>query len=704
MKVKEVMTLDPIVLTASMKVKEAASILSEHRIDGAPVVDEKGLLEGIFTKTHVLRAVSQDINGVYYRVGDLMTTKVVTISPEIECEEAAKLQVGRLLVVDNDGKVIGILTHSDLLRAFVNEVNNTLGKLNAIIDSTHNAIVSVNKDGEIELFNHAAEQLTGVKREKAKGVKIDKIITSVGIYKQLYKGISEHSHKLVVNQKKLISNQTPILRDGKIIGAVSILQDISELENISKELEATRELSKELEAIIDSSFDGIFVTDKTGKVLRINKAYERITGIKANQIVGRTMTSLVEAGVYSRSVSMMVIEEKKPVTIAQSVNTGRDVLVTGNPIFDSQGDIFRIVTNVRDITELNDLRQELEKAQEMEKLYYLELEQLRNAVNNHFEAVVVSKEMQDIMELVTRVSGIDVTVLVLGESGVGKEVVVKILHNKSRRNKGPFIKVNCGAIPEHLLESELFGYEGGAFTGAKKEGKPGMFQLANQGTLFLDEIGEMPMNLQVKLLRVLAEREITRVGGTKPIPVDVRIVVATNRNLEEMVKQGLFREDLYYRLNVVPIVIPPLRSRKEDIPSLALHFLDQFNSQYGVEKKLSYEVIQCLVEYDWPGNVRELKNVIERMVVTTPSNLLAVEHIPKYLAKETMDSNKKILVNGIIPLSEAVEEVEKQIIYNAMNKHKTTRKIAAALGVDQSTIVRKIQKYALNKTDVVIHH
>jgi PAS domain S-box-containing protein len=704
MKVKEVMTLDPIVLTASMKIKEAASILSEHRIDGAPVVDEKGFLEGIFTKTHVLRAVSQDINGVNYRVGDLMTTKVVTISPEIECEEAAKLKIGRLLVVNNDGKIIGILTHSDLLRAFVNEVNNTLGKLNAIIDSTHNAIISVNKDGEIELFNHAAEQLTGVKKEKAKGVKIDKIITSVGIYKQLYRGISEHSHKLVVNQKKLISNQTPILRDGEIVGAVSILQDISELENISKELEATRELSKELEAIIDSSFDGIFVTDKTGKVLRINKAYERITGIKAEQVVGRTMTSLVAAGVYSRSVSMMVIEEKKPVTIAQSVNTSRDVLVTGNPIFDSQGDIFRIVTNVRDITELNDLRQELEKAQEMEKLYYLELEQLRNAVNNHCEAVVVSKEMQDIMELVTRVSGIDVTVLVLGESGVGKEVVVKILHNKSRRNKGPFIKVNCGAIPEHLLESELFGYEGGAFTGAKKEGKPGMFQLANQGTLFLDEIGEMPMNLQVKLLRVLAEREITRVGGTKPIPVDVRIVVATNRNLEEMVKQGLFREDLYYRLNVVPIVIPPLRSRKEDIPSLALHFLDQFNSQYGVEKKLSYEVIQCLMEYDWPGNVRELKNVIERMVVTTPSNLLAVEHIPKYLAKETMDSNKKILVNGIIPLSEAVEEVEKQIIYNAMNKHKTTRKIAAVLGVDQSTIVRKIQKYALNKTDVVIHH
>jgi len=624
--------------------------------------------------------------------------------PDTECSDAAKTPVGRLPVADEDGNLLGIVTKGDLLRAFIDKYKDTLGKLNAVIDSAHNAIISVNRDGKVDLFNQAAERLTGVSVEQAVGKRIDHLFPTTGLLEQLHTGIPKYSQKIVVNERTLLSNRTPIYEDGEIVGAVAILQDVSELESFSKELAVTKEMRQELEAIIDSSFDGIFVTDDKGKVLRVNKAYERLTGIKGEQIVGQTMNDLVAAGFYSRSVSMKVIEEKKPVTIAQKVKSGRRVLVTGNPVMDAQGQIFRIVTNVRDVTELNELRQQLEKAQELEKLYHQELEQLRHSISGQSDAVVVSQEMKDIFELAVRVSSVDATILILGESGVGKEVVAKTLHKHSRRKNNSFLKVNCGAIPEHLLESELFGYEGGAFTGAKKEGKPGIFELSNKGTLFLDEIGELSLNLQVKLLRVLAEREITRVGGTNPIPIDVRIIVATNRNLEDMVKRGQFREDLYYRLNVVPIVIPPLRQRKEDIPPLALHFLNQFNAQYGVQKKLSYEVFNYLREYDWPGNVRELRNVIERMVVTTPDDLLEVRHIPKGLAQNTVDSHNVVQVNGIIPLNDAVREVEKQVLLNALRKYKTSRQLASVLKVDQSTIVRKMHKYGLGDSDAMIHN
>lgn len=698
MKVKDVMTRDPITLDTRMNIREAARILSEHSIDGAPVIED-GCIKGIFTKSHVLRAVASGIDLQQTLVREVMTQNVVTISPEVTCEEAAQANFGRLPVVDEQGKLVGILTVSDLLRAFEAENKDTLTKLNTILNSTYNAIIAVNKEGVIEIFNLAAERLTGVKAEEAIGLRIDQIFPNTGIYEQLQTEKAQYSQKLIYHDRKLLSNRTPIIVDGEIIGAVAVLQDMSDLESISKELTATKELSHELEAIIESSFDGIYVTDGRGKTLRVNRAYERLTGVKREEVLGKTMRELVDAGVYSQSVSLLVLEEKKPVTITQKVITGKSVLVTGNPIFDQNDKIFRVVTNVRDITELNELRRQLEQAQEMEKWYHLELKQLRSAINSQCDAVAVSGPMKEVVQLATRVSTVDATILILGESGVGKEVVAKIIHKNSRRKNGPFIKVNCGAIPEQLLESELFGYEGGAFTGAKKEGKAGLFELANRGTLFLDEIGELSLNLQVKLLRVLAEREIMRVGGGKPIPVDVRIVVATNRDLEDMVKCGLFREDLYYRLNVVPIVIPPLRERKEDIPSLALHFLNQFNSHYGLQKKLSYEVLERLMLYDWPGNIRELKNVVERMVVTTTDDLLGVEHLPKYLGSETSKNDARISVKGVMPLNDAIEEVEKQIIQNALKKHKTSRKMAAVLGVNQSTIVRKINKYGFKLSD-----
>jgi transcriptional regulator with PAS, ATPase and Fis domain/NAD-dependent dihydropyrimidine dehydrogenase PreA subunit len=308
--------------------------------------------------------------------------------------------------------------------------------------------------------------------------------------------------------------------------------------------------------------------------------------------------------------------------------------------------------------------------------------------------IAYSIEMGKVLQVATKVAQVTSTVMILGESGVGKEVVARFVHNASLRRGGPFVTINCGAIPPNLLESELFGYEAGAFTGAKRQGKPGMIETASSGTLFLDEISDLPLDLQVKLLQVIQERRLTRVGGIQPIEVDIRIIAATNRDLAKMVERGEFRADLFYRLNVVPIVIPPLRSRRDDIIPLIYHFLAKHNNTHRYNKTISRETREVLTQYSWPGNVRELENLIERLVVTVEGDEIGVEDLPQYIKERDVSCNSKVIVEGVIPLREAVEEVERQLIKHAQEEHETTYEIAEALGVNQSTVVRKLKKYA----------
>jgi len=300
--------------------------------------------------------------------------------------------------------------------------------------------------------------------------------------------------------------------------------------------------------------------------------------------------------------------------------------------------------------------------------------------------------MERVYQLAARVAAVDSTVLVTGESGVGKQVVAETIHRMSKRSDGPFVTVCCGAIPENLLESELFGYEAGAFTGALREGKPGTIEVSHGGTLFLDEIGDLPLSLQVKLLHFLQNKQIVRVGGTKSRSVDTRVVAATNLDLRSMVDKREFREDLYYRLNVVPIIIPPLRDRREDIPILVSHFLSRYNERYGLDKRISPDTLNLLVEYDWPGNVRELENMVERLVVTVEDPVITPLHVPKGILRGS-SSDRPVTVAGVMPLKEAIEEVECQLIEKAYSRFGNTYKMAEALGVNQSTIVRKMHKY-----------
>lgn len=449
----------------------------------------------------------------------------------------------------------------------------------------------------------------------------------------------------------------------------------------------------EIEAIMNACYDGIYVADQNLVSIWANKAFENITGMPLDLLIGKSLFDMHAEKYISEVISLRVLEQRQPVTRLQTYKNGKTALVTGIPII-KDNKVEKIVGTVRDMTDIKKLTDELKRNQALTIHYQRELEDLK--IKDAIKSMVVfnSTKIKKLVELALRVSKVSSSVLILGESGVGKEVIAKLIHKSSPRRDQPFIEVNCGAIPKELIESELFGYESGAFTGAKREGKLGLFELANKGTIFLDEIGELPMEMQVKLLRVIQDLKVTKVGGTKPIPLDIKIIAATNRNLEEMVDNKEFREDLFYRINIVTIEIPPLRERKEDISVLSKHFLKLFNDQYNKDKYFHYKLIETFENYEWPGNVRELRNIIERLVVLTEEQCINSEHLPtKYTQRKELIKDR----NLDRPLKDILEELEKEVIKTALIKYKTAVNAAKSLGLSQPTMTRKMQKYKLKE-------
>lgn len=565
-----------------------------------------------------------------------------------------------------------------------------------ISECSPNGIIVTNKDFNINFINATAERITGVSAKDAINNHIYSVFPQIP---QLNgkNNLNKNSDSISINGKNLHTKVFSIKNEHNDEYIVFMMQDISEEIKLTLELEKSYHIIKELEDILEGSFDGVLVTDGEGNVLLVNKSYERVTGITKEEMMGRNMKELINPIWMKNSVVFPVIESKKPVSLHHTTRYGKNIIVTGTPVFREKSKIDKIVVNARDISEIYELREELQKAREVGKLYFNNDLDGEYKINNKSDVVVASEDMKEMFSLANKVSNFDTTVLILGESGVGKDVVAKYIHANSLRREKPFIVINCGAIPEHLLESELFGYERGAFTGASKDGKMGLFEAARGGILFLDEIGEMSTNLQVKLLRVLESREINRIGSIKTIPVDVRIIAATNRNLEKRVQTGEFREDLFYRLNVIQIKIPPLRERIQDIGPLSLYFLKMFNQKYGQNKKLTYDVLKEFERYNWVGNVRQLKNTVENMVVVSNNEFLQINDLPWYSKDEVVNRTvEDMMGNDIMNLDKVIEAVEKQLLYKALEKYKSTRKIAHAIGVDQSTVVRKLKKYNLS--------
>lgn len=474
----------------------------------------------------------------------------------------------------------------------------------------------------------------------------------------------------------------------------ALISKIEELEGIIKRQTEDLEL---LEAAFNLSEVGFTLSDANGVVLKINQSQIRITGHKPDMTLGRSMAD-IETENYNQSATMQVVKTKEPVTIEQILPSGKSYLVYGQPYFDKGGDLKYIICNLVDNTQHNYIRQELEAAKNSNLQLEKTVHHLQEIVDMQKSLVYCSRKMQGLISVCDKIAHFNSTILILGQSGAGKEVIADYIFQKSSRASKPFIKINCAAIPETLLESELFGYDAGAFTNARSGGKKGIFETADGGTVLLDEIGELPLHLQSKLLRFLQEGEFYHVGGIRPIKVDVRIIASTNCDLKTMSELGKFRKDLYYRLSVIQITVPSLEERREDIPPLIRHFLAKFNAKYNLQKDFTFEAMEYLKNLSYPGNIRDLQNVIERIVLLSQKNTIGIQDAESALSPDYSYYEGDIPVLGSInnaSLKTLVSRFEKELLEKYWEEYKSASKIAEVLQTNQPTISRKLHAYGL---------
>lgn len=450
-------------------------------------------------------------------------------------------------------------------------------------------------------------------------------------------------------------------------------------EELLAALDVVFESSKELNRIFEESPNSFFVCDAKGQCLRVNRSYEKMVKMNRHEVLGVNVSDLDANGIFKPSVCLLALKEKRPISVLQDIRDVKDMAVTGVPIFDESGNLFRVITNAVKVDEMNSLTRYMRGKEKFEEQ------------KEKKEIVAQSKAMKSVLALADVIKDTESNILITGETGVGKGVLAAYIHETSNRAQNRMVSINCGAIPENLLESELFGYESGAFTGADKKGKPGLIELSDGGTLFLDEISELPLMLQVKILHFLQTKKLTRVGGTREIPIDTRIIAASNRALELEVERGTFRSDLYYRINVIPIYIPPLRERRADLGAITRHFLEIYMKKYNKKMQMDEETMDFILNHEWKGNVRELENYIERLVVTNESGWFL------NLEQEVMDPAAQHQEKAA--LNRTVEEVEKDIIIKAYEKYKSSYKVAEVLGISQSTAYRRIKKYRNESQD-----
>ena len=569
----------------------------------------------------------------------------------------------------------------------ISKIQKETYKYNLIFNSVDDGMVVINNDENVILLNKSAERMIGIKMEDALGKRISTIIPNGMLPRVLRTRTIESNQEVILeNGLKVISTRIPIIENnGLLIGAFSVFKDISEAVHMAEQITDLKEIETKLKAIFYSSDEAISVVDEEGIGIMINPAYTRITGLTENQVIGKPATTDIAVG---ESVHMKVLKTRRAVRgVAMLVGPNKkEVVVNGAPVI-VDGKLKGSVGIIRDVSELKNLNRELHRAKQM--IRTLE-------AKYSFEDIIGSSEVMKIaIEQAKLAAKTPATILLRGESGTGKELFAHAIHNGSDRKFNKFIRVNCASLSETLLESELFGYEDGAFTGAKRGGKKGLFEEADNGSIFLDEIGELSLSTQVKLLRVLQESEITRVGGTQSIPLNVRIIAATNVHLEKAMVDGKFREDLYYRLNQMPIFIPPLRKRKEDLKPLCIRLIEKINQEYGRNVEgVTKKALSRLEKYDWPGNIRELDNMIRRAIIFMNYNETFID------AEHLVESSSEVESTAIIPsegtLTERIEEYEKLIIEKTLAKNNGNKtKSAKELGLSIRNLYYKLEKYNL---------
>jgi PAS domain S-box-containing protein len=560
-------------------------------------------------------------------------------------------------------------------------------------------VIATDSDGRVTFINPVARGLLKQDDRKIAGWVVSDISQILGetVSEVLKTGREIIGQRFSYKTNSLEVDIVPAGEKAHGAGVVCSLKEVGKTESMRRQLDELAFVKLQFETLVEVATYGIWILDGDGIVLKVNPAAERLIGVKAENVVGRNIVRLVETGVIDDALTPYVLAAKRPVSrLLHVIKTKKHVMSTGTPVLDENGDILLLVVNEYDMTTLNSLQVQLEQMRDVAEKYKDELSALELSQLKDHEIIAKSPEMRQVLRVSLKLARLDVSnILISGESGTGKGLVSKFIHESSRRNKGPFIQVNCAAIPESLLEAELFGFEKGAFTGAGEKGKVGLFELAQHGTLFLDEIGELSTSVQAKLLKCLDDHEIMRVGGLKPIKVDCIILAATNQNLEALVQAKTFREDLYHRLNVFSIRIPPLRERPEDVFEMTNHYLKKYNKAFGLNRRLSTRAANRLRSHDFSGNVRELKNILKSTMVVSETDVLddfigsAVPPGPDSVAGEAA------LVKGDQSLNGRLGESERKIFEEAMVHCRSTRELAHYLGTNQSLVVRRMKKYGL---------
>lgn len=693
MNLKDIMNHEVPTLTPWETLRRAIELFRQTRLNGIPAVDEKGCIYGLLTRTNLFDALLSG-SGLEEPVDGFLIRKVRTTRADtplhVFLQKVKNSPVGMSVVVDEYNHVNGIFTKADTIMALFKESDSLNARLQTVYHAMHNGLVSVNSAGCITMLNPAAKSLLNIQTDVIKKP-VDQVLPEFDLTGVIKTGRVDVGKKCTVGSRALLVNCTPILDKESLVGAMAIFQDFTELEQVAAELEIVRTLQHTLHTVLDIAYDGIVVVNKDGIITFFNQSMAHFFGLDQKKAVGRHVSKVLENSRLHLVAQTGIAETRQLqrlggtyylVSCLPIIENGRVVGAVAKIMFSNFEDI-RILAHRMDAleNELNYYREELQKRDE----------------NKHytFDSIIsVSALMMQLKrEAIKAARGLS-TVLIRGESGTGKELFAQAIHVASPRREGPFIKVNCAAIPEHLLESEFFGYAPGAFTGAQRGGKPGRFELANGGTIFLDEIGDMSPGLQAKLLRVLQDREFDRVGGTSPVKVDVRVVAATNRNLDEMVEKGEFRKDLFYRLNVINLTIPPLRERPEDILPLAHCFLRKYNDILGTEvTDIATEALDVLADYLWPGNVRELENVIERAVNFTVGSIVKVGDLSSYLRQGSKKSESK---TGEGKYRDLMDEAERDILLNALKIAKGNKaKAARTLNISRPRFYEKLKKLGL---------
>jgi len=701
MKVEDFTTTDYAQLSIRSTIRDTLEVFLQKKVDIACVIEEDHFL-GIVTKYSLYRVLLAGAS-LEQSIKKAIKQNVVTIQKNMTLYEARGIMVAKrvshAVVLTERNKVFGVMSKSDLIRGIMSEVQNLANRMKALLEHLQDAVISVDNQLNITAFNRSAKQLF-----QFDDLTIGKTIRSIfpnftdDLVYAITTGEPIKAKRISLPNNKMIASFIPIRELSRITGAMVVLKDVTSFESIASELELTKKLKKILNSAIEFAYDGIVITDHTGNITMANEGFLDLYGVEYNEVIGKNISQIAPEIPFEKC-----LKEKKAMKGEVLKINGTPSILTQSPIFHNReliGAIYKIIFRQLDVWK--DLLLRIEQLENELTYYRGELKKMTGKKDSFTHIISINPRIEKLKQEAYIAAQSSSTVLLTGESGTGKELFAEGIHNASGR-QGALIKVNCAAIPQELLESEFFGYVDGAFTGARRGGKPGKFELAHLGTLFLDEIGDMPLHLQAKLLRVLQEKEVERIGDTKTIQVDVRIIAATNKDLWRLVQEGKFREDLFYRVNVIHLHIPSLRDRIEDIPLLCNHFIKKMNQR--TKKSIlgvTPEVVRLFQSFYWPGNVRHLENVIERAFHFCHTSYIDVEHLPEDFLPFVKNGQSAYTPNSTSvdqskqARQQQLHDLDQKIILEAlekMNGNKT--KAAELLGISRSTLYDKIRKYGI---------